>query len=71
MQNEGPLYLQPCHPEPVASAFKVTERLLKLPPSFLRSWQQEEGEDGKAKIKSPTSVSSQLGSFLNIPQNTT
>lgn len=43
MQNEGPLYLQPYHPEPVASAFKVTERLLKLHPSFLRSWQQEEG----------------------------
>lgn len=49
MQNEGPLCLQPCHPEPVASAFKVTERLLKLHPSFLCSRQQEEEEDGKAK----------------------
>lgn len=57
MQNEGPLYLQPCHPEPVAPAFKVTERLLKVHPSFLCSRQQEEEEDGKAKIASLPPVS--------------
>lgn len=52
MQNEGPLS-STYHPEPVASAFKVTERLLKLHPSFLRSWQQEEGRTERQKASLP------------------